>query len=168
MYSSLSLTNFQEENGAAWISWLLDAIHKIKYQKQRPNVERVAACIRQHHPQYSNETVFQVRLWSVHDCQRDLTNIVLQHLEESVRSGQIQRSENKGKVTYKDPESGPRGKSKHGLKLGPSVDITKIFVKAVRELGESGGSNLRTVEKYINSCYDVELEQVIYTAYSIQ
>ena len=23
---------FQEENGAAWISWLLDAIHKIKYQ----------------------------------------------------------------------------------------------------------------------------------------
>ena len=79
-----------------------------------------------------------------------------------MRSGQIQRSENKGKVTYKDPESGPRGKSKHGLKLGPSVDITKIFVKAVRELGESGGSNLRTVEKYINSCYDVELEQVIY------
>ena len=50
----------QEENGAAWISWLLDAIHKIKYQKQRPNVERVAACIRQHHPQYSNETVYQV------------------------------------------------------------------------------------------------------------
>ena len=101
-----------------------------------------------------------------------LTNIVFQHLEESVRSGQIQRSENKGKVTYKDPESGPRGKSKHGLKLGPSVDITKIFVKAVRELGESGGSNLRTVEKYINSCYDVELEQVMlmvihyYTAYS--
>ena len=89
-----------------------------------------------------------------------LTNFVFQHLEESVRIGQIQRSENKGKVTYKDPESGPRGKSKHGLKLGPSVDITKIFVKAVRELGESGGSNLRTVEKYINSCYDVELEQV--------
>ena len=85
-----------------------------------------------------------------------------------MRGGHIQRSENKGKVTYKDPESGPRGKSKHGLKLGPSVDITKIFVKAVRELGESGGSNLRTVEKYINSCYDVELEQVIYTAYSIQ
>ena len=33
-----------------------------QYQKQRPNVERVAACIRQHHPQYSNETVHQVGL----------------------------------------------------------------------------------------------------------
>ena len=156
----LHCDKFQEENGAAWVSWLLDAIHKIKYQKQRPNVERVAACIRQHHPQYSNETVFQVNLWLVDGRRRDLINIVLQHLEESVRGGHIQRSENKGKVTYKDPESGPKGKSKHGLKLGPSVDITKIFVKAVRELGESGGSNLRTVEKYINSCYDVELEQV--------
>ena len=51
----------QDDNGAAWLSWLQDAIHKIKYQKQRPNVERVAACIRQHHPQYSNDTVFQVR-----------------------------------------------------------------------------------------------------------
>ena len=34
----------------------------LQYQKQRPNVERVAACIRQHHPQYSNETVHQVCL----------------------------------------------------------------------------------------------------------
>ena len=99
----------QEEPGA-WISWLLDAIHKIKYQKQRPNVERVAACIRQHHPQYSNDTVFQ-------------------HLEESVRNGSIVRQENKGKVTYKDPDNGPRGKSKHGLKLGSGCDLTKIFVK---------------------------------------
>ena len=51
----------KEETGDVWIAWLLDAIHKIRYQKQRPNVERVAQCIRQHHPQYSNETVHQVR-----------------------------------------------------------------------------------------------------------
>lgn len=34
-----------------------DAIHKIRYQKQRPNLDRVCACIRMHHPQYSNEAV---------------------------------------------------------------------------------------------------------------
>ena len=55
----------KEETGDVWIAWLLDAIHKIRYQKQRPNVERVAQCIRQHHPQYSNETVHQVRDKSV-------------------------------------------------------------------------------------------------------
>ena len=47
----------KEETTATWQSWLLDAIHKIRYQKQRPNVERIAACVRMHHPQYSNEAV---------------------------------------------------------------------------------------------------------------
>jgi hypothetical protein len=47
----------KEETSATWRSWLLDAIHKIRFQKQRPNVERVAACVRMHHPQYSNEAV---------------------------------------------------------------------------------------------------------------
>ena len=40
---------------------LIKSDNFLSLQKQRPNVERVAACIRQHHPQYSNETVFQVR-----------------------------------------------------------------------------------------------------------
>ena len=65
-------------------------------------------------------------------------------------------------MTYKDPDSGPKGKTKHGLKLGlklgQGVDLTKIFVKAVRELGENGGSNLRTIEKFISNSYDVEGE----------
>ena len=47
----------KEETTATWQCWLLDAIHKIRYQKQRPNVQRVAACIRMHHPQYSDEAV---------------------------------------------------------------------------------------------------------------
>ena len=49
-------------------------------------MERVAACIRQHHPQYNNETVYQ-------------------RLEEAVRDGNIKRFENKGNVSYKDPDS---------------------------------------------------------------
>lgn len=47
----------KEETSATWHAWLLDAIHKIRYQKQRPNVERVSSCVRMHHPQYSNEAV---------------------------------------------------------------------------------------------------------------
>ena len=62
----------KEETTATWQCWLLDAIHKIRYQKQRPNVERVAACIRMHHPQYSNEAV-EI------------------HLEECVKNGSISK-----------------------------------------------------------------------------
>ena len=60
----------KEETTATWQCWLLDAIHKIRYQNQRPNVERVAACIRMHHPQYSNEAVEE-------------------HLEQCVKNGSI-------------------------------------------------------------------------------
>ena len=60
-YTKISKTSGEkmtkEETTATWQSWLLDAIHKIRYQKQRPNVERISACIRMHHPQYSNEAV---------------------------------------------------------------------------------------------------------------
>ena len=34
-----------------------------------------------------------------------------------------------------------------------------MLLQAVRELGENGGSNLRTVAKFISSSYDVELDQ---------
>lgn len=129
----------KEENSAAWITWLLDAIHKIKYQKQRPNVERVAACIRQHHPQYNNETVYQ-------------------RLEDAVREGNIKRFENKGNISYKDPET-CKGRV-NALKLGPDLDLTKVFVRGVRELGEVDGSSIRAVEKFVRSSYEVEEQDV--------
>jgi histone acetyltransferase MYST4 len=85
--------------------------------------------------------------------------LFFQHLEESVRNGLIQRHENKGNVSYKDPDSLPRGKSK-GLKLSPACDLTKVFVKAVRELGEIDGSTIRAIEKFVASSYEIEFEQV--------
>ena len=68
-----------------------------------------------------------------------------QHLEESVNSGLISRHENKGNISYKggfnffsvnililcisfkDPESCPRGGNSKGLKLSPSCDLTKVL-----------------------------------------
>ena len=75
-----------------------------------------------------------------------------------MRNGLIQRHENKGNVSYKDPDSLPRGKSK-GLKLSPACDLTKVFVKAVRELGEIDGSSIRAIEKFVASSYEIEFEQ---------
>ena len=81
-----------------------------------------------------------------------------------MNSGLISRHENKGNISYKDPESCPRSGNSKGLKLSPSCDLTKVivaihrtnevvsvsysslvqvFVKAVREIGEPEGSSLR-------------------------
>ena len=45
-----------------------------------------------------------------------------------MNSGLISRHENKGNISYKDPESCPRGGNSKGLKLSPSCDLTKVLV----------------------------------------
>ena len=94
-------------SAASWQSWLLDAIHKIRYQKQRPNVERIASCVRMHHPQYSNEAVQT-------------------HLEMLVTNGVIQKVVNKGLISYRDPESVGRGQKT--LHVTSDMDLTKVKI----------------------------------------
>ena len=60
-------------------------------------------------------------------CHTVFINVFLQHLEESVNSGLISRHENKGNISYKDPESCPRGGNSKGLKLSPTCDLTKVI-----------------------------------------
>jgi histone acetyltransferase MYST4 len=130
----------KEETTATWQSWLLDAIHKIRYQKQRPNVERISACIRMHHPQYSNEAVQE-------------------HIEMCVANKNITKVCNKGLVSYRDPESAP-GRGQKTLHVTNDMDLTKMFCKALRELSETcgiQGSTLQTVENHIRSIYSVEV-----------
>ena len=97
----------KEETTATWQCWLLDAIHKIRYQKQRPNVQRVAACIRMHHPQYSDEAVEE-------------------HLEQCVKNGSRAKVETKGLTSYRDPGSGAVAGYCWRVKLSPSNTAQKI------------------------------------------
>ena len=46
------------------------------------------------------------------------------------------------------------------MKSAPEAVIIILVTQAVRELGETGGSNIRTIEKFISSSYDVELDEV--------
>merc|ERR1712012_629751 len=113
-------------------------IHKIRYQKQRPNVERVAACIRMHHPQYSNEAV-EI------------------HLEECVKNGSISKVVNKGLTSYRDPGSAP-GRGQKTLHITGDMDLTKMFVKALREMANPNGSSIQSVERHIRKVYSVEVD----------
>jgi|688.fasta_scaffold430174_2 hypothetical protein len=52
-------------------------------------------------------------------------------------------------------------------RLSPESDLTKVLVKAVRELAEPEGSNLRAVEKFLQTVYEIEVEQVRYLYRSV-
>ena len=94
---------------------LLDAVHKIRYQKQRPNVDRISACVRMHHPQYSNEAVQA-------------------HLDSCCDAGVLAKVVNKGLVSYRDPGSAP-GRGHRTLHVSSrDTDLSKVFSRAVREL----------------------------------
>ncbi|XP_024884445.1 histone acetyltransferase KAT6B isoform X1 [Temnothorax curvispinosus] len=122
----------EPEAPETWSAWFLDAIRKIRSQKQRPSVERICHAIRQHHNFHEEE--------------------ISEHLEVAVKRGDVLKIFNKGQSSYKDPGILQSKK----LKVSKSTDISKVLGKAVRELGEREGSNLRSIERYIRQSHRVE------------
>lgn len=127
-----------------WSRWILDAIRKIRSQKQRPSVERICHAIRQHH--------------NFHE------EVVSEHLEVAVKEGTVLKVFNKGQSSYKDPG----GMQSRCLKIHNKADLSKVIAKAVRELGERDGSSLKNIEKYLKQSHtldisapDVDLRQVL-------
>lgn len=122
----------EEVSQQVWTSWILEAIRKIRSQKQRPSVERICHAIRQHHNYHED--------------------VVGEHLEAAVKEGSVLKVFNKGQSSYKDPG----GLQSRTLKIQKGVDLTKVVTKAVRELGERDGSSLKSIEKYIRQSHTVE------------
>ncbi|KAL0105778.1 hypothetical protein PUN28_015888 [Cardiocondyla obscurior] len=122
----------ESELPETWSAWFLDAIRKIRSQKQRPSVERICHAIRQHHNFHEEE--------------------IAEHLEFAVKRGDVLKIFNKGQSSYKDPGILQTKK----LKVTKSTDISKVLSKAVRELGEREGSTLRNIERYLRQSHTVE------------
>ena len=125
-----------------YMKWLLEAIHKIKHQKQRPSVERISHAVRQHH-KVSAESIEE-------------------QLELAVKEGTILKTVNKGGLcSFKDPSRmNPPSNTivkKVTLKVAKKTDITRTVVQTIHELGEIGGSTLKSIEKYIRKNYNLEI-----------
>lgn len=120
-----------------WKRWILEAIHKIRSQKQRPSVERICHAIRQHHNYHED--------------------VVSERLERAVREGAVLKVYNKGQSTYKDPG----GLQSKVLRVAPDADVSRAVAKAVRELGERDGSSLKSIEKHLRQAYQVTVEENI-------
>ena len=116
--------------------WLLDAIHKIRSQKQRPNVERICHSVRQIH-KVSNDSI-------------------LEQLELAVDDGLILKVISKGICSYRDPDSAQR---KRLLKIGAKTDLTRVIIRSIKEAGNDVGLSLKQIEKHVQENYSVEAEE---------
>lgn len=100
------------------IGWLLEAIGKVRSQKQRPNVERIFAAIRN----------------------KDLSyNDVVRHLEAGVKSHQIVCIENVGGVSYRDASAHKSTTTAHKTTSKPAkdVDLTESVMLSVKNCPSS-------------------------------
>jgi histone acetyltransferase MYST4 len=114
-----------------WKRWILEAIQKIRAQKQRPSVERICHAIRQHHNYHED--------------------VVSERLERAVREGVVLKVYNKGQSSYKDPG----GSQSRTLKVTADADLSRAVAKAVRELSERDGSSLKSIERHLRQAYQV-------------
>ncbi|XP_010210960.1 PREDICTED: histone acetyltransferase KAT6B isoform X2 [Tinamus guttatus] len=131
-----------------YTEWILEAIQKVKKQKQRPSEERICHAVCASHG-LDKKTVSE-------------------QLELSVQDGSILKVTNKGLASYKDPDNPGRFSS---IKPGTipksvkgsrgacnelrNVDWNKLLRRAIEGLQEPSGSSLKNIEKYLRSQNDL-------------
>lgn len=118
-----------------WVKWILDAIKKIRAQKQRPSVQRICQAI------------------STNSKYKFHENIVAEKLEQAVESGAILKVYNKGLHSYKAPTSGKR----RCTYVNADTNLADLVTKAVRELGEYDGSTVKNIENYVQQSNNLVL-----------
>lgn len=147
-----------------YTQWILEAIKKVKKQKQRPSEERICNAVSMSHG-LDRKTV-------------------LEQLELSVKDGTILKVTNKGLNSYKDPDNPgrlalpkPKGGSSSGGGGGgggggssssgggssshshsgkkPGLDWNKLIKRALEGLHEPGGSSLKNIERFLKCQADV-------------
>lgn len=131
-----------------YTEWILEAIQKIKKQKQRPSEERICHAVSTSHG-LDKKTVSE-------------------QLELSVQDGSVLKVTNKGLASYKDPDNpgrfsavkpGTFPKSTKGSRGTcndlRNVDWNKLLRRAIEGLEEPNGSSLKNIEKYLRNQSDL-------------
>uniref|UniRef100_H2UAS2 histone acetyltransferase n=1 Tax=Takifugu rubripes TaxID=31033 RepID=H2UAS2_TAKRU len=131
-----------------YTEWILEAIQKIKRQKQRPSEERICHAVATSHG-LDKRTV-------------------LEQLELSVHDGSILKVTNKGSTSYKDPGNPGRVGSIPPANVSvPSkesiwnssdlrhIDWNKILKRAIEGLDDTHGSSLKNIERYLRNQDDL-------------
>uniref|UniRef100_A0A182MPM9 histone acetyltransferase n=1 Tax=Anopheles culicifacies TaxID=139723 RepID=A0A182MPM9_9DIPT len=116
-----------------WKEWILEAIRRIRFQKQRPSIQRICQAIGSHHKFHED--------------------IVAEKLEEAVEAGSVLKVYNKGLHSYKAPTSTHR----RVINVTNDSNLSRLVAKAVRDLGEFDGSSQKSIENYVQQTNNLHI-----------
>ena len=125
--------------------WLLSAVRRIREQKQRSNIARIMNQLRMICPgRFSSPSS------------------VSEQLEQAVQDGELLRvGPPSGDCSYRDPVRVVKLKS-HSLDITEGADLSKVVVRAVRDLADPKGSSASDVQRYIRSSYALKTANVTF------
>lgn len=115
--------------------WIIQAIGKVKGQKQRPSEDRISHIL---------ETVYGL------DPQ-----VALEQLELCVKTGKVLKVVFKDKASYKDPAKVPR--HVRGSIQKP-VDFTEFIKEALENIGDENGCTLPQIGNYVTQHHAAVLD----------
>lgn len=127
-------TSDDTESPEVWQEWILDAIRKIRAQKQRPSIQRICQAIGSHHKFHED--------------------IVAEKLEQAVEAGAVIKVYNKGLHSYKSPSTIAHKKL---IKIDGNSDLSRLVTKAVRVLGERDGSASKSIENFVQKANNLQI-----------
>lgn len=132
-YLNTMRESLEDVSPQVWKEWILEAIRRIRCQKQRPSVQRICQAIGSHHKFHED--------------------IVAEKLEEAVEAGAVLKVYNKGLHSYKAPTNTQR----RVVVVTNDSDLSRLVVKAVRDLGECDGSGLKSIENYVQQTNNLDI-----------
>jgi len=123
-----------ESSHAGWLRWIVEAIHKIRQQKQRPSLERIGHTVKHQHPKADEAC-----------CE--------EHVQRAVKDGTLVKVVKKGVVSFVPPEAAAL--SNRHVVVSEDSDLTKELCRALREIGESP---LKVIESHLRETNSVTVE----------
>ncbi|XP_077861878.1 histone acetyltransferase KAT6B-like isoform X2 [Saccoglossus kowalevskii] len=128
----------RERESCITTEWILQAIKKIKKQKQRPSDDRICNVVSSSHGLSKNE--------------------ILEELELNVQDGNVLRVYNKGVASYKDPaQRGGTTMRSRSVIITKTTELFRFIKTAIKDLREPKGLSLKSIEKYVREKCTVEL-----------
>ncbi len=121
-----------------YVKWILEAIQKVKSQKQRPNEERIVAAVLFSQSKASKKSI-------------------LDQLEYAVKDGAVLKILNKGLCSYQDPARVTKLQTRTVV-VRKTTDLTRVVTRCIKDLGEDSGSTLPSILKYLSQSYVVKIE----------
>lgn len=146
-WNVLNVTMGKDKSDPDIVKWIVDAISKIKKEKQNPGQEHIIDTVKACHASTSSEVVEEQLVLAVSQ------GIIEKHLNKGAYTFRIVGKSSPRKQAATEPSNNFENDC---LTVRKDTDLTPIVTAAIAALDEKTGSTLKNIERFIVRNYSIE------------